>query len=157
VINHEHCYKYLGTSAGDIEQQLDSFATELRPLQAWNSQCTWIPAFDRADSYECTVYEDASVLNWFRGILPSGYGLNGPKMTAQWCANVLRMVTPRLWLCGNLIDQVDRAALEQVAEVSESNGLYKITLRLGCALDELELTLMPILPVESARISVVRS
>ena len=157
VINHEHCYKYLGTSAGDMEQQLDSFATERRPLQAWNSQCTWIPAFDRADSYECTVYEDASVLNWFRGILPSGYGLNGPKMTAQWCANVLRMVTPRLWLCGNLIDQVDRAALERVAEVSESNGVYKIALRPGCALDELELALMPILPVESARISVVRS
>ena len=157
VINHEHCYKYLGTSAGDMEQQLDSFATERRPLQAWNSQCTWIPAFDRADSYECTVYEDASVLNWFRGILSSGYGLNGPKMTAQWCANVLRMVTPRLWLCGNLIDQVDRAALERVAEVSESNGVYKLALRPGCALDELELALMPILPVESARISVVRS
>jgi hypothetical protein len=78
-------------------------------------------------------------------------------MTAQWCANVLRMVTPRLWLCENLIDQVDRAALERVAEVSESNGVYKLALRLGCALDELELALMPILPVESARISVVRS
>ena len=70
VTNHEDCYKYLGTSAGDMERQLDSFATERRPLQAWNRQFTWIPAFDRADSYECTVYEDASVLNWFRGILP---------------------------------------------------------------------------------------
>jgi hypothetical protein len=78
-------------------------------------------------------------------------------MTAQWCANVLRMVTPWLWLCGNLIDQVDRAALERVAEVTESNGLYKITLRPGCALDDLELALLPILPVESARISVARS
>jgi hypothetical protein len=76
-------------------------------------------------------------------------------MTAQWCANVLRMVTPQLWLCRNLIDQVNRASLERVAQVSETNGVYKIALRRGCALDELELALLPILPVESARISVL--
>jgi hypothetical protein len=93
-------------------------------------------------------------LNWFRGIFSNGNGLNDKKMTAPWCCNVLRMVTPQLWLCRNLIDQVDRAALERVAQVSETNGVYKIALRLGCALDELELALLPILPVESARISV---
>jgi hypothetical protein len=77
------------------------------------------------------------------------------KMSAQWCGNVLRMVTPHLWLCRNLIDQVNRAALERVAQVSETNGVHRIALRPGCALDELELALLPILPVESARISVV--
>ena len=155
VINHEDCYKYLGTSPGDMEQQLDSFAAERLPLQAWSSQCTWIPVFDSAGSYDRTVYEDASLLNWFRGILSDGGGLNPEKMTAQWCGNVLRMVTPRLWLCRNLMDQVNRAALERVAQVSETNGVYKIALRPGCTLDELELALLPILPVESARISVV--
>jgi hypothetical protein len=111
--------------------------------------------FDQADSHERTVYEDASLLNWFRGIFSNGAGLNPAKMTAQWCGNVLRMVTPKIWLCRNLIDQVDRAALDRVAEVAETNGVYKIALRPGYALDELELALLPILPVESARISMV--
>jgi hypothetical protein len=65
------------------------------------------------------------------------------------------MVAPHMWLCRNLIDQVNRAALERVAQVSETNGVHKIVLRPGCALDELELALLPILPVEGARISVV--
>jgi hypothetical protein len=155
VTNHEDCYKYLGTSAGAMEQQLDSFAAERLPLQGWSSQCAWIPVFDQADSYERTVYEEAGLLNWFRGIFSNGNGLNQGKMSAQWCSNVLRMVTPHLWLCRNLIDQVNRAALERVAQVSETNGVYKIALRPGSALDELELALLPILPVESARISVV--
>jgi hypothetical protein len=156
VINHEDCYELLGTSLGDMEQQLDSFATgRLRLLQAWVSQCAWIPVFDSAGSYERTVYEDTSLLNWFRGILSDSSGLDHEKMTAQWCGNVLRMAAPRLWLCRNLIDQVNRAALERVAQVSESNGVYKTTLRPECTLDELELALLPILPVESARISVV--
>ena len=66
------------------------------------------------------------MLNWFRGIISDGGGLNDKKMTAQWCGNVLRMVTPQLWLCRNLIDQVNRAALERVAQVSETNGVHKI-------------------------------
>jgi hypothetical protein len=155
VINHDDGYKYLGTSSGEMEQQLDRFAAARQPLQAWSSQCTWIPVFDQAESYERTVYEEASVLNWFRGIFSNGVGLNDSKMTAAWCGNVLRMVTPHLWLCRSLMDQVDRAALERVAQVSEANGVCKIALRPGCALDELELALLPILPVESARISVV--
>ena len=134
---------------------MDSFATGRQPLQAWISQCTWIPAFDSAGSYERTVYEDASLLNWFRGILSDGGGLDCEKMTASWCGNVLRMVTPQMWLCDMLIEQVNRAALERVAQVSESNGIYKIALRPECTLDELELALLPILPVESARISAV--
>jgi hypothetical protein len=155
IINHEDCYKYLETSATEMEQQLDSFATQRVPLQAWNNQCTWIPVFDSADSFERTLYEESSTLNWFRGILNNDIGLNSDKMTAQWCANVLRMVAPKMWLCRNLIDQLDKAALEQVAEVSETNGVYKVALRPGCTLDALELALLPILPVESARIWLV--
>ena len=154
VANHQDGYRFLRTSAADMEQQLDSFAADRAPLQAWSSQCTWIPEFDRADSYERTVYEEASVLNWFRGIL-DGSGLNGMKMTAAWCGNVLRMVTPKMWMCRNLFEQVNRAALEHVAEVNEIKGVYRVALHPGCALDDLELALLPILPVESTRISVV--
>ena len=154
VTNHAECYRYLGTSTADMEQQLDSFAAAQRPLQGWAAQCTWIPAFDLAGGYELTVYEESSVLNWFRGII-DGYGLHSAKMTAPWCGNVLRMVAPHLWLCRNLMDQVNRAALDRVAEVGETNGVFKTALRPGCALDELELALLPILPVESARISPV--
>jgi len=39
--------------------------------------------------------------------------------------------------CRNLIDQMNRAALERVAQVSESNGVYKIALRPVRALNEL--------------------
>lgn len=155
VINHADCYRYLGTSARGMESELDSFAAAHLPLQGWTSQSTWIPVFDRADDYERTVYEEYSILNWFRGIFSHGYALNPGKMTSQWCGNVLRMVAPQLWLCRNLFDQVNRGALERVAQVSETNGVYKIALRTGCSLDELELALLPVLPVESARTSVL--
>ena len=102
VINHHDCYKLLGTSATEMEQQLDTFAAQCAPLQAWSSQCTWIPAFDSAEDYERTLYEESSTMNWFRGILNTDSGLNDAKMTARWCSNVLRMVTPHMWLCRNL-------------------------------------------------------
>jgi len=73
-------------------------------------------------------------------------------MTTQWCGNVLRMVTPHMWLCPNLIDQVDKAALERVATVSEIDGSFRIEKRPNCAMDDFELALLPILPIESARI-----
>ena len=129
VVNHPDCYQYLQSSASLMEQQMDGFATLQLPLQAWNSQCTWIPLFDDAGSYERTAYEDASVLNWFRGISGDDDGLDGKKMTALWCGNVLRMVAPQMWLGRNLIDQVNSAALERVAQVSQTNGVHRIVLR----------------------------
>jgi hypothetical protein len=65
------------------------------------------------------------------------------------------MVTPHMWLCGNLVEQLDRAALERVATVSESNGSHKIEKRTDCAMDDFELALLPILPIESSRIRVL--
>jgi hypothetical protein len=46
-----------------------------------------------------------------------------------------------MWICRTLIDQVDRAALDAVAQVSETNDAFKITLREGQRLDDLELAL----------------
>ena len=154
VINRAECYEYLDTSVRDMAQRLERFAAESALLQAWLGQSTWVPLFDQAAHGNFTVYENVSAVNWFRGVV-DGAGLNRGIMTAQWCSNVLRMVTPHMWLCRNLIDQVDRGALEKVAQVTEANGAYKIALRSGCTLDELELALLPILPVESARISVI--
>jgi hypothetical protein len=42
-----------------------------------------------------------------------------------------------MWICRNLIDQVDRPALERVAHVSETNGVFKEVPRSGCSLEEL--------------------
>ncbi len=155
VTNDAECYAYLKTSAGDMAQRLDGFAAMNAPLQAWNNQCTWVPMFDQAAHIKPTLYEDYSAFNWFRGVEGGGGGLYRRRMSVQWCSNVLRMLAPHMWLCRNLIDQVDRTALERVAQVSETNGVFKVALRPGCSLEELELTLLPILPVESARISVV--
>ena len=152
VLNHPDCYGYLRTSIEDMQDRVDQFAARHTVLQAWHLQSTWRPLFDHADNYERTVYEDHSVLNWFRGILQSDGGLDASKMSVQWCRNVLRMVAPQMWIGRALIDQVDRAALERVAHATETNGACKIVLRDGQALDDLELALLPVLPVESARV-----
>ena len=73
-------------------------------------------------------------------------------MSLQWCRNMLRMVTPHMWICRALIDQVDRAALDAVAHVSATGDAFKLALREGHGLDDLELALLPLLPVESARV-----
>jgi hypothetical protein len=154
VTNDSECYEWLKTSASDMARRLDWFAAANAPLQAWHHRCTWVPMFDRAAHIKPTLYEDHSVLNWFRGV-EGGCGLHRRRMSVQWCSNVLRMLAPHLWLCRNLIDQVDRTALERVAQVSETNGVFKVALRPGSSLEELELALLPILPVESARITVL--
>jgi hypothetical protein len=156
IINHNECFQYLETSVDDMKEKMDAFAAECSPLQAWHGQYTWIPVFDHADGYESTIYEDMSVLNFFRGILlEPPYGLQDRRMTAQWCENVLRMVTPHMWLCGNLVEQLDKTALERVAIVSEIKGSYKIEKRRDCAMDDFELALLPILPIENSRITVL--
>jgi hypothetical protein len=152
VLNHADCYEYMGTSIDDMKDRLDDFAVKHSVLQAWHSQYTWHPLFDHADDYHRTVYEESSVLNWFRGILQTDSGLNMQKMSVEWCRNVLRMVTPHMWIGRALIDQVDRAALERVARVTEANEAFKIELRDGHGLDDLELALLPVLPVESVRL-----
>ena len=149
VLNHANCYTYMGTSIGDLKERIDEFASHYPVLQAWHSQNTWRPLFDHADDYHRTVYEEHSVLNWFRGILPADSGLNASKMSEQWCRNVLRMVTPHMWACRALVQQVDKEALEAVAQVTETNDAFKIALREGQGMDDLELALLPVLPVES--------
>jgi hypothetical protein len=66
----------------------------------------------------------------FRGILQTDGGLNASKMSLQWCRNVLRMVTPHMWICRTLLQQ-DRAALEAVAEVGEANDAFRIAPKEG--------------------------
>ena len=104
-----------------------------------------------------TIYENMSVLNFFRGILlEQQCSLTERRRTTEaWCGNVLRMVAPHMWLCGNLVDQVDKTALERVAIVSEVNGSFKIVKRQACAMEDFELALLPILPIESARLRMI--
>jgi len=152
VLNHADCYGYLGTSIGDMKDRIDGFASRYPVLQAWHGQSTWQPMFDHAYDYHRTVYEENSILNWFRGILGTDSGLNDCKMSLEWCSNVLRMVTPHMWIGRTLLVQVDRAALDAVAQVTEANDSFRLALRDGPRLDDLEIALLSILPVESARI-----
>jgi hypothetical protein len=154
VINHDDTLRRLGTSLDDMKTRLDALATVCPPLQAWHEAATWIPVFDLADRWEETCYEAMSVLNFFRGILLEQHcALTERRMTAQWCANVLRMVTPHMWLCNTLVRQLDLVALRNVAAVADINGSCKIEKLAGCTMEDFELALLPILPIESARIT----
>ena len=158
VINHADCLRHLDTTLDDMQARLEALASEYAPLQAWHAQATWIPVFDRAESYEGTAYEEMSVLNFFRGILHEHqHGLKDWRMNAAWCGHVLRMVTPHLWLCRRLVEQLDKAALERVATVTVQNGSTKVAKRPDCAMEDFELALLPILPIESARLTLQRS
>jgi hypothetical protein len=152
VINHPDCHDLVAPA--DITARLDALAVSCSPLQAWFGASTWIPRFDLAGDTQGTVYENMSVLAFFVGILhEQTCGLYERRMTAGWCANVLRMVTPHMWLCADLMRQVDRTALEDVAVVSDHGAVFKIAKRTGIPMEALELALLPILPVESSRIT----
>src|SRR5262245_45808201 len=55
VLNHDDCYGYLRISIGDMKDRLDDFVAQHPVLQAWHSQCTWLPMFDHAYDYHRTV------------------------------------------------------------------------------------------------------
>jgi hypothetical protein len=155
AINRPEISTLLADSTGDMVARLDAFACENEALQAWHGATAWIPRFDRSSDYEGTVYEDISALNFFRGVvLEQGYGLKDRRMTRVWCANVLRMVAPRLWLCAALFDQLDAAALDRVANVGRVHDTVRIQKREVSAMDDFELSLLPILPIETRRMTV---
>jgi hypothetical protein len=142
-------------SAEGMAARLDAFATASGPLQAWHCASAWIPRFDTAGDFEGTVYEDLSALNFFRGVLlGQSVGLKDRRMSEAWCANVLRMAAPTMWLGAELFEQLDRAALERVARVSRTGGTYRIEKREDRAMEDLELALLPILPIESRRVTI---
>jgi hypothetical protein len=145
----------LEDSAEAMAARLDAFAVGSEALQAWHGAAAWIPRFDLANDYEGTIYEDISALNFFRGVLiDHGVGLKDRRMTQAWCANVLRMVAPRLWLCRGLFEQLDHAALDRVAEVTGTGETIRIEKREVRAMEAFELALLPILPIESRRVTI---
>jgi hypothetical protein len=155
VTNDPACLAFAGASTDSMKRDLDGLAAAHRPLQAWHGEAAWLPVFDTAGDYEDTVYEDYSVLNFFRGILHGEQlSLKALRLSAGWCGNVLRMVTPHLWLGPGLAAQVDCDALRRVAHVSEVNGCLKIVKLAEASMEQLEIALLPILPIESARMRV---
>jgi hypothetical protein len=154
VVNADACRHAIGASAIDMKARLSRMAAVPSLLQAWHQEMTWIPAFDRAEDYESTAYEDTSALNFFRGILVGHkHGLKDWLMSAQWCENVLRTVAPFLWLCQGLAEQLDRTALTRVATVADIDGKMRIEKLPDCPMDELEIALLPILPIETVRLT----
>lgn len=153
VLNHPEPITALGASAEEMQKHLDEFVSRAPVLQAWHAGMTWIPLFDCGDQWSTTLYESYSVLNWFRGICGDDGGIDRFKMLDGWCSNVLRMVAPHMWISESLLKQVDRESLEKVADLqTNSAGLTRILLRPGCEILQLELALLPILPVESVRV-----
>jgi hypothetical protein len=93
-------------------------------------------------------------LNFFRGILlTQQHGLKDWRMTAQWCGNVLRTVAPEMYLCRSLAEQLNPATPAQVATVSQVGDSTRIEKRPDCLMDAFELALLPILPIETARLT----
>jgi hypothetical protein len=157
VTNHPTSLAFAGTSLAEMKQDLDTLAATRTPLQAWHGDAAWIPVFDRASDYEDTIYEEYSVLNFFRGILHAEpLGLKAQRLSAGWCANVLRMVTSHLWLGPTLTAQIDRASLSHVAAITDINGAAKIEKNPESSMEDFELALLPILPIESARVAAAR-
>ena len=64
------------------------------------------------------------------------------------------MVAPHLWLCPDLMAPLDRTTLERVAMVSEIGCSTRLEKRPDCAMDDFELALLPILPIESTRLTI---
>ncbi len=156
VTNHPACLTFAGVSTDSMKQDLDALAAAHRPLQAWHGEAAWLPVFDTAGDYEDTVYEDYSVLNFFRGILHNDHlSLKALRLSAGWCGNVLRMVTAHMWLGPDLAAQIDCDTLSRVADVTDVNGCLKIVKQPEASMEDLEIALLPILPIESARITVI--
>jgi hypothetical protein len=157
VTNHPGTHAFAGTTLARMKQNLDELAVAHCPLQAWHGEAAWLPVFDRADGYEDTVYEDYSVLNFFRGVLHGEQlSLRALRLSAGWCGNVLRMVTPHLWLGPSLAAQIDRERLDRVAVVTDVNASIKIEKNPDASMDDLELALLPVLPIETVRIAALR-
>ena len=96
-----------------------------------------------------------SALSFFRGVLiDESFSLTDQRMTETWCANVLRFVAPRIWLGSSLFDQLDRAAVEGVARVFSLGETFRLEKRSDCSMEEFELALLPIFPLESRRVTV---
>jgi hypothetical protein len=66
------------------------------------------------------------------------------------------MVTPHLWLGPTLTAQIDRASLSHVAAITDINGATKIEKNSESSMEDFELALLPILPIESARVAAAR-
>jgi hypothetical protein len=155
AINRPETFAMLDGSVEDMTARLDSFAVGNHALQAWHCATAWIPRFDLASDYEATDYEDMSALSFFRGVLiDESFGLTDQRMTEAWCANVLRFVAPRMWLGSGLFGQLDRAAVECVARVFSLGETFRLEKRSDCSMEEFELALLPILPLESRRVTV---
>ena len=59
-----------------------------------------------------------------------------------------------MWLGSGLFGQLDRAAVECVARVFSLGETFRLEKRSECSMDDFELALLPILPIESQRVSI---
>ena len=146
VTNDPVCLAFAGVSTDSMKQDPGwSSRRRTARCKAWYGEAAWLPVFDTAGDYEDTVYEDYSVLRFLprEFCMRNSSALKALRLSAGWCGNVLRMVTPKhLWLGPtDLAAQIDCDALHRVAHVSEVNGCLKIVKLAEASMEHLEIAL----------------
>jgi hypothetical protein len=145
IINHTECESLLGISIEAWQERFADWIDGSEVLQGWQTLSTWIPLFDMYENYQVTLYEESSLFSWFYS------GVHMEKMYRDWCSSHLRFVAPTLWLSDELLSQVDQGVLAQYSENFPIRAGKKIVKKPTATLEDIERTLLPILPIESER------
>jgi hypothetical protein len=131
----------LGVDWTSVAATFRHFLREAGALQAWLADGAWIPEFDTYEDFHQTLYENISLVDWFRS------GRQGSCAGQLWSRRRLRFVSHRLWLGVDLAAAVDRTALAEVADVVPVREGFEVALKPGVELRALEQALWPILPL----------
>lgn len=140
MVDHPDVERHLGLPADDADRLFETWIAGVTPCQGWRTRAAWIPAFDRYDDYEPTLYEQAAAVEWFR------LGLVDQLMDAARLGRRLRFVSPLMWLGAELMRAIDASRLQDVATLARQGETMKVTLRPDRSLADLEEALSAILP-----------
>jgi hypothetical protein len=142
VLNDPAIFAALGTTPDKLSQMFEAWMAGKAPIQAWITRATWFPELDFYEQYNQTLYETASMIDWFRS------HMNGLLASRAWACRRLRFMASTLWLGKELAALVNMERLATVAELSPAGDATCIRLRRERSLGELEAALAPILPVQ---------
>jgi hypothetical protein len=140
MVDHADVERRLCLPADEADTLFETWIAGAAPCQGWRTRAAWIPAFDRYDDYEPTLYERAAAVEWFR------LGLVDQLMDAARLARRLRFVSPLMWLGAELMRAIDVSHLQGVATLVRQGETTKVTLRPDRSLADLEQALAAILP-----------
>ncbi len=138
---------WTGYPSKEIEGLLEPLMGRLPLLQGWCGPMAWVPAFDVAQAYRRTPYEESSfIASW------GSRHLSALLMSAEWCGRKVRMVAPTLWLGPALAGRVSERSLAEVADLRRLGPVLRLDRKAGVPMEALERALLPLLPVERGRL-----